>query len=136
MKVNSGKIEAVVRRITIDEKLSDDLIRALVSPLAKGAEEFGDRTENWGEEEEILIRPEDYLSKLDIPSSKAKDLPWPDFREGQVFLSGQFRAVDEKEKPERFAVSPGQKEFLRIDGNIKAEVKRLYFEALKGKRRE
>jgi hypothetical protein len=136
MRANPEKRQAVVQRITIDEKLSDDLIRALVSPLARGAEEFDDRTENWSEEEEILLRPEDYLRKLDIMPSKAKGLPWSDLREGQVFLSGGFKAVDEKEKPERFAVSPGQKEFLRIDRNIKAEVKRLYFDALKGKRRK
>lgn len=135
MKANPQKEKAAVQRITIDEKLSDDLIRALVCPLAKGAEEFGDRREDWGEEKEILIRPDDYLRKLDIPSSRAKDLPWSDFREGQVFLSGEFKAVDKKENPEKFAVSQGQKEFLRIDGNIKAEVKRLYFEALKSKRR-
>lgn len=32
-----------VRRITVDERLADDLIRVLACPLAKGVREFLDR---------------------------------------------------------------------------------------------
>ncbi len=36
MKKKKSKKNVMVQRITIDEKLSEDLIRVLISPLKKG----------------------------------------------------------------------------------------------------
>jgi hypothetical protein len=135
MKAKQTEGDAPIRRITIDEKLSDNLIRALASPLAPGVEEFGDDTKDWGEEEDFLIRPDDYVDRLGIPLSEKQIWPWSDLREGRVFLSGRFEASGDQPKPERFRITRGPERFMRIDGAIKEQVKRLYFKALKTERR-
>ncbi len=136
MKAKQTGDEAPIRRITIDEKLSDNLIRALASPLVPGVEEFGDDAKDWREEEDFLIRPDDYVDKLGIPLSEKQTWPWSDLREGRVFLSGRFEASGGQPQPERFRVSSGPAGFMRIDGTVKEQVKRLYFEALKTERRK
>ncbi len=136
MKAKKTGDDALVRRITIDEKLSENLIRALNSTLADGTEEFTDADADWGEEKDLLIRPDDYMAKLGIPLSEKQNWPWPDLREGRVFLSGRFETEGDPEKPEKFRVTRGSNKFMRIDGVIKEQVKRLYFKALKTERRK
>ena len=122
-----------VRRITVDDQLTDDLIRLLICSLSEGVEEFSDLDTEWENEGEVYVRPETYAQELDIPSSKTQ--PWETFDEGQVFLSGEFEVIGDDEKaPEGFKVSPGRKEFLRIDNLkiFKEQVKRLYSDTLKG----
>lgn len=137
MNAQQSKKGALVQRITVDEKLADDLIRLLISPLAERVErDFGDAENDWEEEYEGLIRPGDYAQKMSIPKSREKMWPWTDLEEGQVFISGQFKVVGHAGEPEKFEVSPGQHEFLSIDKLAKKEIKRLYFDALKGKRRK
>ena len=128
MKSESQK--ALVRRITIDEKLSNDLIRFLFCSLKEGIERFADLDEQWGEEQEVLAQSHDYAQMLDVTSEA---LPWETLKEGQVFLSGEFEVIGDRTAPEYFKVSPGRKEFLRIDNlkEFKEEVKYLYSEVLK-----
>jgi hypothetical protein len=136
MKAKQVSDDALVRRITIDEKLSENLIRALVSPLAEGTREFSDQEADWGEERDFLLKSEDYIGKLGIPPEEKDKFPWSDLREGQVFLSGFFEALDDQPQPERFRVTRGPQRFMRIDGAVKEHVKRLYFQALKTERRK
>lgn len=135
MKAKQANGDASVQRITIDEKLSDNLIRVLASPLASGIEEFGDDIKDWGKEKDFLIRPDDYAAKLGIPLSEKQNWPWPELLEGRVFLSGRFEASGDQPKPEKFRITRGPERFMRIDGAIKEQVKRLYFKALKTERR-
>jgi len=86
MKARQTRDDALVRRITIDEKLSEDLIRALVSSLADGTHEFSDGEADWGKEDDLHIRPEDYDLKFGIPSEEKENFPWSNLREGQVYL--------------------------------------------------
>ena len=51
MKEKQTKNNSLVRRITVDEKLFNDLIRLLISPLVNGISEFYNREEDWGQEE-------------------------------------------------------------------------------------
>lgn len=119
-----------VRRITIDEKLSDNLIRILVADLKANQREFGDDPKYWGEESELLVNPENYQEELGMPSGPKEEWLWENLYEGQVFLSGGFRAVEEKGAETRFLVDVGQRNFQDIDRVSKERVKREYMAAL------
>ncbi len=73
------KKNVIVRRITIDEKLSEDLIRVLISPLKKGTRKFRDQLEYWEDEKEELVRPDSFAEKMGIPFSKKKEFKWENF---------------------------------------------------------
>ncbi len=105
-----------VRRITIDDKLEEKLIRVLVCNLAPGVREFSDLPEDWGMERAFSMRPGNYAKMLGLPSGEQyqKQYTWDALSEGQVFLSGEFEA-DNPESPTKFRVVPGRKEFVRID---------------------
>jgi len=106
-----------VRRITIDEKMGERLIRVLVCGLADGVHEFSDQLEDWGAEQEFLVRPQNYAKVLGLPAGEQyqKEYAWDGLSEGQVFLSGEFEVADDPKAPTRFQVSPGRKKFMRID---------------------
>jgi len=122
------KKRALVWRIAVDERLADDLVRLLVCPLAEEVEEFFDRKGDWGKERERWVRPRSYVKKLGLPPSQVEEWPWEALTEGQVFLSGQFEIVGDRQAPKYFKVSPGREEFLRIDNleEFKRGTKRLY----------
>jgi len=123
----------MVLRLTVDEKLSDDLIRLLVCPLIAGKEEFYDETGEWETESEILVGPANFAGVMGIPDDLAKDYPWEMLKEGQVFLSGRFSmTTDEKKRPSKFTVGSGKRNFLRIDDFVRKRIKKLYFKALEG----
>ena len=90
---------ATVRRITVDERLSDDLIRLEICELIKHDEsgEFKDEPDFWKEivqeGEEIVARPPTkgrtsnealYTDVMSIPESLVKQFLWKDLEEGQV----------------------------------------------------
>jgi len=120
-----------VRRITVDEKLSDDLFRFVFCSLREDIKQFTDRDDEWQEEREKLVHPQDYSRILDVKKSEAP--AWETLKEGQVYLSGEFKVIGDQTKPEYFKVSPGRKQFLRIDnlGIIGEGVKALYSDVLR-----
>ena len=122
--------KAQVRRITIDEKLSDDLVRFVVCSLKQGVENFIDRDEDWEEEREELLQSRDYTQMFGI---MAEEFPWETLKEGQVFLLGEFEVIGDRTAPQCFKVNPGRKELLRIDNleEFKEEIKYLYSEIMK-----
>ena len=127
-----------VWRITVDERLADDLIRVVRCRLAEGVGEFWDRTDEWDREYALLITPEDYARKLGIPSEE--ELPWSALEEGQVFVMGEFGAVRavgaaEDAAPARFSVTRGRASFLRIDQMdvFRDGLKAVYAAALRGR---
>ena len=125
-----SKKNVMVQRITIDEKLSEDLIRVLISPLKKGIKKFRDQMEYWEKEKEELVKPDSFAKKMGIPFSEKKNFKWQNLREGQVFLSGAFDVVGIKKPPGMFEVNPKRKEFLSIDALAKNDIKKLYFKVL------
>jgi len=130
MNAEQSRKNVFVQRITIDEKLTDDLIRLLISPLAKGVKEFYDGKNDWEEEQECFIQPDTYIQEMDIPLSKKEKWPWIDLQEGQVFLSGQFKILGSEEAPKKFVIAPRQEEFLRIDKRVRKDIQQLYSKAL------
>jgi hypothetical protein len=131
-------MRALVRRITIDERLSEDLIRVLICPLAKGVRAFLDREGDWGAERQSLIRPKDYVRKLGVTEPEL--WPWESLTEGQVFLSGQFELVFKKEKDSTdrlsyFEFKQGRGRFKRIDHLevIRMSIHQLFAHALGGR---
>jgi len=140
--------DATVRRITIDERLSEDLIRLEICELKKTCEsgEFKDEPDFWKdtaqEGEEILARPINpeegsgkylYTDLMSIPESQVKKFPWKDLKEGQVFLSGAFEIKEEQsgdKKVSRYFIRPGGEAFKQIDDDVKENTKTLYYEIL------
>ena len=118
-----------VRRITIDERLSDNLIRLLVANLRANLKTFGDDPEYWGEEEELLVSPKDYREQMGMPRA-ARKWSWRKLYEGQVFLSGGFREISDDGI--KFEVDAKQRNFLCIDRVSKERVKKDYMKALEG----
>jgi hypothetical protein len=119
-----------VRRITVDEKLSDDLFRFVFCSLKEGVERFSDQSDKWQKEQEKLVNPKNYSRILYVKKSEAP--AWETLQEGQVYLSGEFEIIGNKKNPEDFKVSPGQRNFLRIDelDIVDETVKSLYSDAL------
>ena len=144
---------ATVRRITVDERLSEDLIRLEICELKKVGEsgEFREEPDYWKdvvqEGEEILARPINpeneseegrYTDLMSIPKSQVKQFPWKDLKEGQIFLSGAFEIKEEQNGGKivkRYFIRPGEKAFIQIDDDVKENTKTLYYEILaKGKK--
>jgi hypothetical protein len=139
---------ATVRRITVDEQLTEDLIRLEICELIKPGKsgEFKDEPDFWKdiaqEGEEIVARPfrpgkksqkDLYTDLMSIPESQVKQFPWKDLKEGQVFLSGAFEVKEEQsgdKKVKRYFIRPGEKAFERIDDDVKENTKTLYFDVL------
>jgi len=121
-----------VRRITVDEKLSENLFRFVFCSLREGIKQFTDRDDEWEEEREKLVHPNDYSRTLGV--KKAEAPTWEILQEGQVYLSGEFKVIGDQTNPECFEVSPGRRKFLRIDNldMINEGVKSLYSDVLKG----
>ena len=129
--------DSPVWRITVDEKMSTQLFRVLICGLADGVRDFGDRLEDWGPEQEVWIRPRTYARLLGLPDQPElrNRHSWETLSEGQVFLSGAFEVLGDRGAPTGFRVSPGRREFLRLD-QVKAfreRLKRQYSDALRGR---
>lgn len=122
-----------VRRITIDEKLAGKLIRVLVAGLKPDVRAFSDDPTYWQEEEEVLVRPDDYLKIMGIPADDAERWPWEDFHEGQVFLQGRFEGdLQKAAEGGEFMVNveKRQEDFRSIYSLSKNRVKKVYMSAL------
>lgn len=127
----AGSRTAVVRRITVDEKLADDLIRILVAELGPDINLFGDAPGQWGDEKEVLVTPHTYRRRF----GGAERAPaWRDLKECQVYLSGAFELRGDPQAPDGFVRSPGRDGFLRIDllPQVKDAGKKLYARLLHG----
>jgi hypothetical protein len=126
--MNSQKVQ----RITIDERLSDNLIRILVSDLGAKRKEFGDDPKYWRGEKEVLVRPDEYQKEMDMTDANVKKWPWEDLYEGQVFLQGGFRGNPKKDEEKPFVVYEKRSNFQCINRVSKDRVKKKYAEALEG----
>ena len=122
--------KARVRRITVDEKLSDDLFRFVFCSLKEGIKRFADQSDKWQKEQEKLVNPKNYSRILYVKKSEAP--AWETLQEGQVYLSGEFEIIGNQKNPSDFKVSPGRRKFLRIDelDIIDETVKSLYSDVL------
>ena len=106
MSTEGAPRRVVVRRITVDERLANDLIRLASCRLAEGVEVFFDRDGDWGSEREIWAEPKTYARKMGVPASIAP--PWATLEEGQVFVSGEFEVVGDRAAPDYLRVSRGR----------------------------
>ena len=141
-----------VRRITIDERLDEGLIRIAEAELLPGWGELsGDPLDAWSDECSRLISREDFLDTFELsgsdallgvlaglPSSESDDgvrvgAFWRSLEEGQVFLVGEMKADREDPKsPGAIRARSGASTVLRIDRteNVKSEHETLYTKAL------
>lgn len=139
---------ATVHRITVDEKLAEDLIRLEICKLKKLEDggEFKDEPGFWEdiaeEGEEIFARAPDpdnksqedlYTEIMSIPAALSSQFPWKDLTEGQVFLSGSFsvrESQNEDKKIKKYFYRPKENSFEQIDDEVKDDTKILYYEVL------
>lgn len=131
-----------VYRITIDEKLSDDLIRLEICKLIKHSKsgEFKDEPIYWEDytESETIIKPTKINNNLYADLSthtklQTKTILWKDLKEGQVFLIGAFKIKDNQKNTKifnQYFVDPDKDEFRQIDNDVKANTKSLYYKIL------
>lgn len=120
-----------VKRITVDEKLSENLFRFLTCNLKKDKTRFIDRTDEWTEEKEKIVTPQNYYRAL--KTKKIQAPKWDSLTEGQVYLSGTFQIIGDQQKPKYFITDPQQQNFERIDNYpiIKEGLQNLYSDILK-----
>jgi len=130
MTNDSEKQTSPVRRITIDEKLEDDLMRILIANLKDNVTTFSDDSTYWEEEEELLVRPDNYQKKIGMTRDNAKKWPRDNLYEGQVFLVGRFRVIRNRGAQTTFVVDVKRRNFQCIDRLIKERVKKKYLAAL------
>ena len=130
MTNDSEKQTSPVRRITIDEKLEDDLMRILIANLKDNVTTFSDDSTYWEEEEELLVRPDNYQKKIGMTRDNAKKWPWDNLYEGQVFLVGRFRVSRNRGAQTTLVVDVKRRNFQCIDRLIKERVKKKYLAAL------
>lgn len=130
MKIDLNMQDSLVLRITIDERLADDLVRVLAAKLKGNVTAFNDDPEYWEEEEELLVQPDNYQKEMGMTQDNAKTWPWDKLQEGQVFLLGRFQINRSRKAPTMFRVDPRRRYFRRIDHLIKNLVKKKYLTAL------
>jgi hypothetical protein len=127
----TARNQSPVRRITIDERVSEEFVRLLIAPLAEGLKDFTDKDQDWGPEQEIWVSQRTYARRM---GTRKQDLSWQGLQEGQVFLSGQFKLVGSEEELQGFQVKPGANKFLRIDQFplVRRKIKKLYADLVRG----
>ena len=130
MKDDTDKQTSLVLRITIDERLEENLIRVLTTHLKDGVTAFNDDPESWGEEEDILIQKDSYRKTLGLTLRDVKAWPWDKLQEGQVFFLGRFRINRSSGAPNMFQVDPRRRRFRRVDWLTRERVKEKYLTAL------
>ena len=130
MRFNPDLKRAPVLRITIDEKLEDNLIRALAARLKAGVKIFSDDPDYWQEEEELYLKPSNYEDLLGLTRYNARSWPWNRLREGQVFLVGTFTADTSQGVANLLRVDPRRKYFRDIQSKAKDNLKKKYLMAL------
>lgn len=124
---------STINRITIDEKLADDLIRILVAPLKKHSSHFTDNFDCWEDEADELINPDNFETKLFMTSANSRRYPWNSLYEGRVFLVGKFK-IDTERKGKRWYTTDARKKTFRcINRQIKEDIKEKYLRALEGR---
>jgi hypothetical protein len=137
------KNESTVRRITVDERLDDNLIRILVSELCEEVN-VGELVDDniWDEETSLLvsrIREEDIRNKVSrgvvdwLKLKRDWEIPerispkWDDLYEGQVYLQGAYSLKKENDRIMLYR-NPKIRHVVRIDlvPNMKEHRDSLY----------
>jgi len=142
--MDKKKKAVAVYRITVDERLSEDLIRLEVSELImyNTTGEFRDEPEFWeekgSESGEVLARPHESKRESKQASKELTEvltdillskIQWKDLKDGQVYLLGEFEIKKEKDVNHYF-IRPGASAFEQIDDDVYDHTKILYYEVL------
>lgn len=133
-----------VRRVTVDERLEPGLFRLMVARLwRRDAEIPIEDTRSWTRETPLLAEEQDLICIFGLdaakpPAGNATGVDpaqfWQSLAEGQVYLVGEFRVVEDREgSPRAIAPDVGTHALLRIDRlePVREHERRLYAEALR-----
>jgi len=130
MEYDIDESTSPVLRITIDERLEDNLIRVLTTHLKDGLTAFNDDPECWDDEGELLLQKDNYRKTLSLTERNVKAWPWDKLQEGQVFFLGRFQINRSRHAPNVFRVDPRRRRFQRVDWLTRERVKEKYLKAL------
>ena len=125
--------ESKIYRITVDERLSDDLVRVLFAELkvVRKGSLFDDTIDSWKEEVVFLVNPEIWINKLSVPSAYTEKYPFSSLYEGQVFLCGNIALNKSKASTKRFKITKSpRRKLLLATSYVKEDIKMLYRKAL------
>ena len=120
----------LVWRITVDERLDAERVSLLIAAYVGASDQsFLDPIEDWSEEVERTIRPEQ-LSGFFGETDGAP--AWEDLREGQVYLVGSLEPSRQEDLPAGFRAGPTAPALHRLDSipSIKKEQKQIYADVL------
>jgi hypothetical protein len=117
-----------VQRITVDERLADDMIRFEICELREGVEKFAYEIDVWERGIGLIVNEDAYGFDLGIP------YPWDNLEEGDVFLIGGFEPVDDEDETDRYRVNPSIRGVLKIDhlDEYRDYLRALYSDVLRG----
>ncbi|MCA9694018.1 MAG: hypothetical protein KC636_30810 [Myxococcales bacterium] len=107
--------QAPVIRITVDERLSGDIVRLLVAPLAPGVSRFTDAAGDWARELELEVTSRDYAALLELGPEEQRVVAWPELIEGHVYFVGAFAAEGDFLSPSGFHVDEDARRAMRVD---------------------
>ena len=141
-----------VFRVTVDERLSADMVRLLVARLKPGVESVPlDDPAFWTDEEQVVATPDNFLARLHIAGGAAglrravvqlfgrtsgrvalKDVLWRSLSEGQVIVSGKFELAGGPGEIPRLVLGGRDGNTLRIDrmASVRQSIARLYSQAV------
>jgi hypothetical protein len=122
-----------VLRITVDERLSENIVQLLIAELKSPKKEYHELLSDIWREEKISHIDEDYWAEM-IPKRYLRQYPYQDLVEGQVFISGPVEIFGRKKTPIMLLVrEEARPKLIEITELVKEDVKRLYKDALQGK---
>jgi hypothetical protein len=121
------KRDSPVKRITVDELLTDDLIRFEICELREGLEYFSYEIGAWDRGTGVLVTEESYYLDVGLLYE------WHNLEEGDVFLLGNFEPNEDKDVKGRFRVNPTKRSHIKIDqdDDYRDYLRALYSEALR-----
>lgn len=124
-----GKEKKEVLRITIDERLSEDLVQLMIAKLKSTKDgEYNLLGDLWSEEEVYQVDTLDWASFLS--NYYLKKYPFQNLKEGQVYIFGPI-GIQSRGKSQ-LIVFKGNKKLISITEYIKRDTKNLYNKALLG----
>jgi hypothetical protein len=124
-----------IHRITVDERLDEDRVRLLITPLAprlhtpayEDGDRFQDSYETWmPDEREVCVSHDEFLwlrAELAISTTSTTNITWTGLSEGHVYLAGEFSIAADS-----FVIARGQDQFEPINHLefVEAPARELY----------
>ncbi len=124
-----------IYRITIDERLAEDLIRVVLAkhkgPIKEST--FDDSIDSWNDEDYQVVDHKEWVKEFSITDENNSKFPFSSLYEGQVLLCGNCDLIYEEKNKCKFRLQKSKSfNLFDITSFVKEEVKAMYTKALTG----